>query len=152
VRTPEKLREVVGSLDPAHAAKYQPGYLGRGLTWCNRFLTDATSLLGCEVPFFLANAQVAWLSGSGGAAEGWVELAGGPAEAAELAAQGRPVVVGWANELAGNPAGHGHVALAVPTPAGSHGLYVAQAGSQCSVSMPLRLAFGARPVRFWVHA
>ena len=146
-RSPDNLLDVVRGLKVETAEKYRKRDVtgdGKPETFCNLFLHDATVLLECPVPLMLANDQLTWLDAQG-VKWGWgrVDLA----EAQRRADNGCPVVVGWRN-----PAGHGHIALAVPTPPGEDGLHVAQAGSINFTQRPVGRGFGlATPVHFWAH-
>lgn len=120
-------------------------------TFCNVFLSDVTAALSCHVPrrigavWMRANDMALWLSTQVGIDAGWIP---GDAAIAGLRVDvGRPTVAVWRNMTGAT----GHVALVVPPPKGRLGLYVAQAGAVNSECMPLRAAFGTRPVSFYSH-
>jgi len=146
-RSPDTLRAVVGALDVERNEKYRKRDVtgdGKPETWCNLFVADASAALGVPVPALLANDMVAWLDGTPGAEAGWGRVTAHEAEV--LAGQGHPVVVGWAN-----PRGHGHVAIAVPTPEGASGLHVAQAGAINFSCRPVARGFGGVDFTCWGH-
>lgn len=149
-RSAEVLRAIVDQFDVEHAERYRRrDVTGDAVpeTFCNVFLADVTSALGCAVPRFLANAQIAWLRAST-FGHGWRECS--RRDASERARMGFPVVVAWAN-----PSGPGHVAIAVPTrfdPDDAERLEVAQAGSTNFARGPLERGFGRRVVEFYTHA
>lgn len=153
-RTPDALRAVVAQfqveLHPRYRARDIDGN-GTIETCCNVFLSDVTAALSCPVPrrigaaWIRANDQYLWLSTQVGIDNGWIP--GDMAIAGLRVDAGRPTVAAW-RSMTGGP---GHVALVVPPPKGRMGLWVAQAGAVNSECMPLRAAFGARPVSFYSH-
>ncbi len=151
-RNPMLLMAAVNSLKLETNEIYQPGYLVPGTTWCNRFATDITALLSCEIPFRKANQQLEYLAGLEGATAGWYELTG-PVKtivAVDQAERGFPCVAVWSN-----PNGHGHIALLVPGPKGK--MFIAQAGASCFSSGPVTRGFWNKaqnallPFRLFTH-
>ncbi|NLO47897.1 MAG: hypothetical protein GX111_06220 [Clostridiales bacterium] len=51
-RSPERLRQVIDQFGVETSIRYQP-YKRGGDTYCNIFLWDVTSALGCEIPHFV---------------------------------------------------------------------------------------------------
>jgi len=138
-RDPRRLLKVIAALDVEHNDRYLPG---KGLTWCNRFVADATSQLDCPIPFRLANEQVLWLDTIDAAMEGWERV--DQREAVLSTARGEVVVVGWHNE-----GGHGHVAVGVPSPGLE--LHIAQAGARNFSNRAVSSGFGSHVVKIWRH-
>lgn len=140
-RSADNLRTVVAGFGLETNPVYLPA---NGLTWCNRYLSDVTTILDCPIPFRLADAQIEWLKSLEGAAHGWTEVPQATASAAvEL---GHPAAATWSN-----PDGHGHVALCVPWLKGPRGVYVSQAGARNFSYGPLARGFGSHPVVFYAH-
>ena len=154
-RTPERLLEVVRQFDVEASPRYQAW---PGQTWCNVFVWDVTSAMGAEVPHWVfpdgrpapvgvgselnANQVALWLSRAQ-----WLGWSATTSELACVAAGlGEPVVLAWRN-----PAGHGHLAVGLPTPPGSP-LLIAQAGARNFVGRPYTEGFGKVPVSFYLHA
>lgn len=124
---------------------YEPS---NGLTWCNRFVTNATAELECEIPFKLANAQCDWLNDIAGHEAGWFECSS-PVLAGLRAESGFPTVAVWRN-LAQPPHNHGHIAMVVPALSGE-GLHIAQAGEHNYNNAPIARGFGALRPMFFSH-
>ena len=145
-RTPEALKAAVAALQVGSNPVYQPGHLVTGSTWCNRFASDVTALLGCPVPFHKANEQLAYLAGLEGAGHGWRELVGPTRRivAVDQAERGFPTLAVWSN-----PGGHGHIALLIPGPPGK--MFIAQAGATNFSSGPISAGFGTLPFRLFTH-
>ena len=145
-RTPEVLVAVVNSLHVETAEVYRPGHIAAGTTWCNRFVSDVTTLLGCAVPFRQANQQLEYLAGVEGAADGWRELVGPTRHivAIDQAERGFPTLAVWSN-----PSGHGHIAVLVPGPRGK--MFIAQAGAHNFSSGAVSRGFGALSYRLFTH-
>lgn len=148
-RSPDALRAVAGQFAVETAPRYRPK---DGKTYCNIYLWDVTRALGCEVPHWVgppgmrsettANALVTWLLAEGSTL-GWRE--DDERAAVAHAAFGRPAVAAWRN-----PAGHGHVALLLPSPDGE--ARVAAAGARCLFDVPLVESFGRiYGIRFFLH-
>ena len=143
-RSKENLRATLESFHVETAEKYRKRDVtgdGEPETFCNTFLHDVTLALGCEVPWLLANAQVAWFKEIG-PAKGWRQVDAHQAEV--LINEGYPVVAGWSN-----PRGHGHVAIGSPSI--DAGLHVAQAGSINFTCRPISRGFGLTPYQLWAH-
>jgi hypothetical protein len=138
--------------------RYQPG---KGTTFCNIFVWDATRLLGCEIPHWVdldgnscamgkgreqtANDMVDWLS-ENGQRHGWGPC--GPATAQLLASRGNPAVAVWKN-----PDGVGHVAMVRPGELHPEkGPHIAQAGKTNFRHGHVLDGFGSgRAVDYYVH-
>jgi hypothetical protein len=156
-RSRQNYLDAIASLDVEHNPIYQAGYLVAGVTWCNRFLTDATRLLDCEIPFAKANDQVIWLAGMPGAAAGWLELhdlsmpqglVSRETQAIARVELGLPTVAVWSNP---KPADHGHVGMVVPTLPPSTGVHVAAAGSHNFQNAAVSRSFGVYVPRYFTH-
>ena len=141
-RNPTALRTVIDQFDVESSTRYTP--YRNNATYCNIFVWDVTSALGCEVPHYVdaatgapryypdvsgaveldANGVHNWLIRHG-AEYGWREVS--PEEAQAHANQGRPAVSAWHN--GGGP---GHVQVVCPSEDGAYdavwGPTVAQAG------------------------
>jgi hypothetical protein len=113
------------------------------VTWCNTFLRAVLTALGLPMPAVLANAIVDWLNSNEGKKAGWRVVDVFKAE--ELANEGKPVVVGV------KLPGHGHVAIGVPSPDGTHGLHIAQAGRSNFSCKPVAAGFGKHQFTVWAH-
>ena len=138
-RNPAALTALVAQLNVTNDERYLPA---KGLTWCNRYVADFTSALGCPVPFRLANAQVLWLDSIEAGMDQWERVS--YVEALAAVEKGEVVVVGWFN-----PDGHGHVAVGVPAPGVE--LHISQAGSRNFASKPVSSGFGSHAVKIWRH-
>lgn len=138
-RTRDNLLATLLLFDVEHSATYAPG---KGLTWCNRYVSDVTKALDCPIPFRLANDQVLYLDSVEAAMDGWSRAT--VPEALASLERGEPVVVGWYN-----PEGHGHIAMG--TPSDEKGLHISQAGARCFLSKPVSSGFGSHAVKIWVH-
>lgn len=142
--------ETCRQFDVTSTPRYQP----RGkTTWCNVFVWDVTTALGCEIPHWysvttlratrpgqgsemLANDMVVWLRAE---VDGWRKIQ--RAVALETAAKGEPTVVAWENY-----AGPGHVAMLLP------GELIAQAGAANLWLAPIKTGFGeGRSLEFFSH-
>jgi hypothetical protein len=146
-RSPEAVADAVALVDPERNPDLQRrDVTGDGVpeTFCNIMIHDVTALLECPVPRVRANDQLKWLRAGNG---GWEKVT--PAEALNRATKGLPVVVGWFN-----PKGHpGHIALVRATPAGQHGLWIAQAGRTNFSLGTLYEGFGSHaPLDFFAHS
>lgn len=143
-RTPEALISAVAALEVEAADKYRKRDItgdGQPETFCNVFIHDVTSVLGCPVPLLLANEQIAWLAEQ----STWTPVS--TLEAESAVRQGEAVVVGYDAKR-----GHGHIALGVPAKYGETGLWIAQAGASNFSCGRLEWGFGHLPVTFWRHA
>jgi hypothetical protein len=131
----QQLNQSLNSLNVAANPKYQPRVVGgQKQTYCNVFVHDATTKLGASIPPMRANEMQGWLKSP---AHGWKQIA--PAEAQQLANQGKPVVGAW-----NNPQGHGHVVMVRPGEySATQGPTIAQAGKVNSNNMKLSGAFRA---------
>lgn len=149
-RTRENWLRVSAELDVEHEPQLQPGYLGKGLTWCNEAVRRFCSLFGVELPKGMLVTEkapkqglLAWLdSRAGGIAQGW--LACTEAEAVLHAQAGELVIVGW------GALPHGHIAMLHPD-SDTFALWILQAGTFNSSRCKLEKGFGSRPVKFWRH-
>jgi hypothetical protein len=158
-RSPERYLEVLRQFDVETNERYKPDSKdGKRRTWCNIFVWDSTSAMGCEVPHWYdeatgeatrvgrgremtANGMYRWLE-SFGPAHGWRKV--GEDEAQDNANQGKPTIAAWLNT-----GGIGHVAMVVP---GNPGwTTIAQAGRLNLFGVPLGRGFGAAKPDFWTH-
>lgn len=156
-RSPAALTAVVTRLAPDEKARYKSK--GRS-TFCNIFVWDATTALGCEIPHWVMNDGTPAEPGAGGAHEqrandlpGWLAGPGAKLgwkqlrsefEARACAETGMPTVVCWDSR---QDDVSGHIALLVP------GGY-AQAGAQNYRCAPLNACFGPAKhtaLTWWVH-
>lgn len=126
------------------------------ITYCNIFVWDCTSALGCEIPHWYndagettpvgkghemtANKMFDWLKAYG-PAHGWMECQDFEAQA--WAAQAFPTIA-----IYQNPHGIGHVAMVM---AEGENLHIAQAGASNLWNAPLARGFGKLPVVFFTH-
>lgn len=167
-RNPESLRNVIDQFDVENSARYARK---NSATYCNIFVWDVTSALGCEIPHFVipttgepraypdvsgameldANGVYNWLCDYG-AKYGWKEVSA--AEAQDYANRGYPAVSAW-----NNPGGAGHVQIVCPSENGEYdsvrGPTVAQAGSTLANYTYQSNIYGSatqREVRYFVHA
>jgi hypothetical protein len=151
-RSADQLLRVVKQFDVENAARYQPqkdssGRIAR--TFCNIFAADCLQALGVSAPLhwwmaseLVANTMKPWLD-QHGKAYGWTCII--EADARAQASAGCPVMALWRN-----PAGEGHVAIVLPSPADGPTI-IAQAGAKCFVGGPLENGFGDRKPEFWAH-
>jgi hypothetical protein len=127
--------------------RYQRNRQGRGESYCNVFVADATATLGVPIPMRTSlpdgserwwgpNAMQDWLLAEGAAQ--WRQVAA--EEAQRLANAGYPVVAIWKN-----PQGTGHVAMVRPgpEPIGPGGPRIAQAGTLNLHDTDVATGFGA---------
>jgi hypothetical protein len=169
-RSPETLKAIIGQFDVENAERYRP--FRNGVTYCNIFLWDVTSALGCEIPHYIddetgaprsypdvsgawemnANATADWLARDG-AAYGWTEATAEQAQAAANA--GRPAVTAWKNTAGGS----GHVQVVTPSEDGgfdaARGVTVAQAGAQVTEYTHITDTFKRADlprVKYYIHA
>lgn len=168
-RTPEALREIIDQFDVESSERYRP--FRNGVTYCNIFVWDVTSALGCEIPHYIdndtgeprtypdvsnawemnANATHDWLVNRG-ESYGWREVSAQQAQA--WANEGRPAVTAWKNE-GGKP---GHVQIVCPSEDGGYdsvrGVAVAQAGARVTgysyISSTFKQA-DLKDVRYFIH-
>lgn len=153
-RSAELLNHIVDQFEVETHQRYTPR---GGTTFCNVFVNDVTRALACEVAQMEhraasiveldANAQIDWLAGPRGIANGWTECT--QRHAREAADNGLPVVVTWKN-----PGGIGHVAVGVPAPEDALPdgyLWIAQAGARNFRCGPVAAGFGLRPVKYFTH-
>lgn len=167
-RSASSLRSVLDQFNVETASRYARK---NGNTYCNIFVWDATSALGCEVPHYVdaatgqprtypdvsgareldANGVHDWLATSG-AQYGWTEITAEQAQ--QYANKGYPVVSAWKNG-----GGIGHVSMVCPSRDGTYdaakGPTVTQAGGtnsnytyQSNVYRSSRLPY----VRYFVHS
>lgn len=147
-RSPEKLLEVIKTLDPEHNPKYQRrDVTGDGIpeTFCNVLARDFCDGVQAYIPAMLANDLFDWLkrdSASEHRDGRWSEET--PEEAMAAANLGRPVLA-----IAKIP-GHGHVAIVVPKP-GASTPHIAQAGATNFIDKPVVWGFGYLRPSYFVH-
>lgn len=146
-RAPDKLVKVIEQFN----VEKSPRYAGvQGLTWCNRFVSDVTRALGCEVPqwwptgpatgvakMLRANDMQEWLLDEG-VEQGWKECK--EKEAQEAAAKGQVAIVTYLNRR-----GSGHIAIMRPDGT------IAQAGIRNFNRDSIAQGFGNVPLRFFTH-
>jgi hypothetical protein len=170
-RSAEQLNRIIAQFDVESTARYTPHKYG-GDTYCNIFVWDVTSALGCEIPHWVdsqtgaprqfpdiegayemgANATYKWLD-EHGSDYGWVEVT---AEQAQMYAnQGYPAVTTWKNP----GGGAGHVQIVRPSEDGafdaSRGVAVAQAGGhnyEYTYAGSIYSDSSLSQVRYYVHA
>jgi hypothetical protein len=179
-RAPEKLLAVPKALNLLTAKRYAPIVLNGVIqsTYCNIFVSDATTVLRAPLPhkFDLgdkrglrelnANEMVDGLRA--GKFDGW-SVVGTMASASaviSLAGSGWPCVAVWKNpQPKKDSAGRvitvngvvqyhsGHVVLVVPPPAGKRGVYVSGAGARCVDQCLITDSFGiyTPQVEFYSH-
>ncbi len=153
-RSLAKYREVLTQFNVQSAARYRATHSS---TFCNIFVWDATSAMGCPIPHWYnletgnvtpvgqeqemsANLMHDWLC-LHGFKRGWEECDQPHAIAA--ASAGWPVVAVYRN-----PAGIGHVAMVLPGDTEPH---IVQAGRINFFDVPLHQGFGKLPVRYFSH-
>ena len=168
-RSPEALREIIDQFEVTSSERYRP--FRNGVTYCNIFLWDVTSALGCEIPHYIdnvtgqgrsypdvsgawemnANATSDWLAAKGGQ-NGWREVSAEQAQA--WANQGRPAVTAWKN-TADKP---GHVQIVCPSEDGGfdpiRGVTVAQAGAKVTGYTHISSTFkqsDLKNVKYYIH-
>ena len=166
-RSAENLRAIIDQFDVENAGRYKPR---DGYTYCNIFLWDVTSALGCEIPHYVnadtgepmtypdvtgsmelnSNRTLDWLV-TKGVEYGWREVS---AEEAQHAANaGLPAVTVWKN-----PGDVGHVQVVCPSEDGLYnaekGPTIAQAGRKTlnyAYSRSVYSISGLSKVRYFVH-
>ena len=166
-RSAENLRAIIDQFNVETAGRYAPR---DGYTYCNIFLWDVTSALGCEIPHYVnpdtgepmtypdvsgsmelnSNRTLDWLISKGGE-YGWREVTA--EEAQNAANQGLPAVTIWKN-----PGSVGHVQVVCPS---EDGLYNAEKGPTISQAgrKTLNYAYarsvysvnGMSKLRYFVH-
>lgn len=149
---------VLDGLNVESNPRYQQNRQGKGETYCNIFVMDATAKLGAPIPEFVrdqygnvnyldANEMQGWLVAEG-PKQGWREVSA--AEAQRLANQGNPAVATW-----GNPGGIGHMAMvrSGPDTVGQYGPQIAQAGATNFSNGTAAEGFGEHlgQIRYFVH-
>lgn len=140
-RTPQDIIDAVADIDPQHNPDLQPGTLGDGLTWCNKFMWLVLGELGVNIPFAPTNAndQIEYLAQGN---DGWQEVTRDDAQIAAL--NGNVAVATYFN-----PGGHGHLALVLPY---GGPMQIAQAGASNFNKGALASGFGNIQPVFYVHA
>ncbi len=166
-RSAENLRAIIDQFDVENAGRYVPR---DGYTFCNIFLWDVTSALGCEIPHYVdpdtgepmtypdvsgamelnSNRTLGWLLSKGGE-YGWREVT---AEDAQNSANAGLPAVG----VYENPGGIGHVQVVCPSEDGlydeSKGPAVAQAGRKTlgyAYQRSIYSESGMSKVRYFAH-
>lgn len=153
-RSAAAYRDVLDQFDVLHADRYKAA---GGKTFCNIYVWDCTSALGCEIPHWTnadrapckpgmgnemsANALMDWMHETG-KTRGWREC--DSFDAAKGASSGHPTVA-----LYRNPGGHGHIAMVLPGPNGT--CHIAQAGRVNLFDVPLQAGFGSKVPVFFTH-
>jgi len=156
-RSPARTLSVIEQFHVATAPRYQPQ---NGRTFCNIFVWDVTTALGCEIPHWVDAGGAPLEPASAGAREtranelvemldagawGWKSCTQEQAHA--HATLGLPVVAGWKHPDPDRP---GHMAVAMPIQSGP--LVLAQAGKTCGERLPVTRCFGLERVQWWYHA
>ena len=166
-RSAENLRAIIDQFDVENSGRYKPR---DGYTYCNIFLWDVTSALGCEIPHYVnadtgepmtypdvtgsmelnSNRTLDWLV-TKGVEYGWREVT--PEEAQNAANQGLPAVTVWKN-----PGDVGHVQVVCPSEDGLYdaerGPTIAQAGRKTlnyAYSRSVYSVNGLSKVRYFAH-
>ena len=166
-RSAENLRAIIDQFNVEIAGRYVPR---DGYTYCNIFLWDVTSALGCEIPHYVnpdtgepmtypnvtgsmelnSNRTLDWLL-SKGSEFGWREVSA--EEAQNAANQGLPAVSIWKN-----PGDVGHVQVVCPSEDGLYneemGPTIAQAGRKTLNYAYARNVYsvnGMSKLRYFVH-
>jgi hypothetical protein len=136
--------------------RYAQNQQGKGETYCNIFVWDATKAMGVEIPHWVdgngngvgvaqggelsANGQIAWLR-THGESRGWRAVSG--AEAQSMANSGNPAIAAW-----NNPSGIGHVGMIRP----GENMALAQAGGSNFNDGTVAGGFGNRgPIAYYIH-
>ncbi len=170
-RSAELLDDIIEQFDVESSARYTPHKYG-GDTYCNIFVWDVSSALGCEIPHWVdgetmaprqypdikgavelgANATYGWLEEYGDD-YGWIEVTAEQAQ--EYANKGYPAVTTWKNP----GGGAGHVQIVRPSEDGaydeSRGVSVAQAGGhnyEYTYTGSIYSSSSLSRVRYYVHA
>ncbi|MCL1828364.1 MAG: hypothetical protein FWG32_02595 [Oscillospiraceae bacterium] len=169
-RSPELLRSVIDQFNVENSLRYRPYRNGPNDTYCNIFVWDVTSALGCEIPHFVdyktgeprmfpdiqgayeldANGIQDWLRDVG-PLYGWREVS--PETAQMYANNGRPAVTSWQRL-----GGIGHVQIVCPSEDGEYdpvrGPTISQAGrrrSNYSYQVDFYGPAQMQKVRYYVH-
>lgn len=117
-RSKNAYREVMDSFEVETNPRYDNT---KGPTYCNIYVWDVTSAMGCEIPHWVdgyelnANGANAWLA-TKGKENGWEEI--DEATAISMANEGYPTVA----------CSDGHIAMVAPSEPGDQGIYLSQAG------------------------
>lgn len=137
--TPADIINAVKQVDPERNPELVSVIEGNNLiTKCNFAIVKLLGVLGIYLPQKLANEQNDWLNSQEAMSLGWEEV-GLVTDATTLANRGVVVVASWKNPSGG----HGHIMLAVPSPAGHEDhLYVAGAGKDNFNCERVELSFG----------
>jgi len=122
------------------------------VTRCNNYAVAFMCALGVKLPLLTADQLYDYLSGPGGAADGWAEVTAD--EAKQRALVGFPTLAVW--HSAGEDI-HGHIAVVIPAPEGAPGIYVSAAGAPLAtfISGRIEATFGSArmaAVRYFSHA
>lgn len=160
-RSPEAYNEVMEAFEVSTNPRYQPR---NGDTWCNIYVWDVTTAMGCEIPHYYnkttgapmtrseclknpgtyyemsASRMTKWLE-KYGAQYGWVEC--DEATAINSANQGMPTVTVGTDT--------GHVAMVAPQKEGETGVMISQAGGRNFEHGKLSNGFGKHPVKYFYH-
>lgn len=149
-RSARVLEDVLRQFDVVNTERYQPDKLR---TWCNIYVWDATTALGCEIPHWYdlktgaaqpvgkgyemsANRMVNWLTDK---RDGWRPCT--PDDGKARAGFGFPVVLAWKNPTGAS----GHVAILLPDGT------IAQAGRKCLWRAPVSKGFGRINPLYFTH-
>jgi LysM repeat protein len=157
-------RDAYDQLINQFAVGHNPRYLpGDGRTWCNIFVWDITTAMGCELPHWLdrtgraaipyssganevnINGGIDWMINQGVRYNGWRKASS--TEAQQAANLGQMALALWKN-----PTGHGHTAVVRPGNITSEGPASAQAGRRNFNSGHIKNGFGELVPDYYIHA
>lgn len=160
-RSPEAYNEVMEAFQVESNARYQPR---NGDTWCNIYVWDVTTAMGCEIPHYYnrftgapmtqeecvkkpgsyyemsASRMTKWLE-TYGEQYGWVAC--DEATAINSANEGMPTVAVGTNT--------GHVAMVAPQNEGETGVMISQAGGSNFNHGKIKNGFGNYQVKYYYH-
>lgn len=158
-RDPRVYDAVLNQFAVGDNSRYAAGQQGKGETYCNIYVSDATRAMGAEIPHRVdaqgnpvatggseldANATIQWIE-QHGTQQGWRAVS--PEEAQRMANQGQPVVATFKN-----PGGIGHVAMVRPGEYSPQtGPTIAQAGAKNFNEGSATTGFGRHPIVYYVH-
>ena len=159
-RSPELYIACCKQFDVENNPRYAMGHQGHGETYCNIFQWDCSVAMRAVIPHWIspepmgrpepmgmgketdANGACEWIKNHG-KDFGWYPVDADTAVANANA--GKPTVMMWEN-----PGGVGHVAVVLPTPAGSPP-HIAQAGLNNYFDVDYHKGFGSYSVIYYAH-
>ncbi|MBN1921598.1 MAG: hypothetical protein JW892_10155 [Anaerolineae bacterium] len=159
-RDPKLYDAVLNQFAVENNTRYSSNQQGKGDTYCNIFVWDATRAMGAEIPHWVdgngnpvprgegselgANGSIAWLE-EHGPKQGWYIV--DAKQAQEQASNGQPVVATYKN-----PGKIGHVAMVRPGEySTTEGPRIAQAGGRNFNNGSVKDGFGGREVVYYAH-